>query len=65
MAESLRELAIELKKAKPIKDSGERTQFATGAVRDMHEGKGRFDLLPMCQCMTMYFPSSARTAAQR
>lgn len=29
-----------------IKDSGERTQFETGAVRDMHEGKGRFDLLP-------------------
>lgn len=29
-----------------IKDSGERTAFETGAVRDMHEGKGRFDLLP-------------------
>lgn len=29
-----------------IKDSGERTEFATGAVRDMHAGKGRFDLLP-------------------
>lgn len=29
-----------------IKDSGERTEFNTGAVRDMHEGKGRFDLLP-------------------
>ena len=26
-----------------IKDSGERTQFDSGAVRDMHEGKGRFD----------------------
>ena len=32
--------------AVPIKDSGERTEFSTGAVRDMHEGKGRFDLLP-------------------
>ena len=36
-----------------IKDSGERTQFydAEGkptAVRDMHAGKGRMDLLPMC-----------------
>lgn len=31
-----------------IKDSGDRTQFPSGAVRDMHEGKGRFDLLPMC-----------------
>lgn len=29
-----------------IKDSGQRTEFETGAVRDMHEGKGRFDLLP-------------------
>ena len=31
-----------------IKDSGERTAFSTGAVRDMHAGKGRCDLLPMC-----------------
>lgn len=31
-----------------ILDSGERTQFPSGAVRDMHAGKGRFDLLPMC-----------------
>ena len=30
-----------------IKDSGERTEFATGAVRDMATGKGRTDLLPM------------------
>lgn len=29
-----------------IKDSGERTEFSTGAVRDMHGGKGRFDLVP-------------------
>ena len=29
-----------------IEDSGERTEFSTGAVRDMHEGKGRMDLLP-------------------
>lgn len=29
-----------------IKDSGERTTFATGAQRDMSEGKGRMDLLP-------------------
>jgi hypothetical protein len=31
-----------------IVDSGERTEFKSGAVRDMHEGKGRCDLLPMC-----------------
>lgn len=29
-----------------IKDSGNRTEFSTGAVRDMHIGKGRMDLLP-------------------
>lgn len=28
-----------------IQDSGDRTQFSSGAVRDMHEGKGRFDLM--------------------
>ena len=31
-----------------IRDSGERTSFETGAVRDMSKGKGRCDLLPMC-----------------
>jgi hypothetical protein len=30
-----------------IKDSGNRTLFASGAVRDMHEDKGRCDLLPL------------------
>lgn len=29
-----------------IKDSGDRMEFQSGAVRDMHEGKGRLDLLP-------------------
>lgn len=29
-----------------IKDSGQRTEFISGAVRDMHDGKGRMDLLP-------------------
>ena len=29
-----------------IKDSGNRTEFNTGAVRDLHEGKGRYDLIP-------------------
>ena len=29
-----------------IKDSGKRTEFETGAVRDIHSGKGRMDLLP-------------------
>ena len=30
-----------------IKDSGERRQFDTGCVRDIAEGKGRCDLLPL------------------
>lgn len=36
-----------------IKDSGDRTQFDSGAVRDMHEGKGRCDLLPMCALLRL------------
>lgn len=34
-----------------IADSGDRTQFSTGAVRDMHSGKGRMDLLPWAAIM--------------
>jgi len=30
-----------------IQDSGERREFETGAVRDIQEGKGRCDLLPL------------------
>ena len=30
-----------------IKDSGNRTEFSTGAVRDIQEDKGRCDLLPL------------------
>lgn len=30
-----------------IKDSGERRSFDTGAVRDIREGKGRCDLMPL------------------
>ena len=30
-----------------IKDSGNRTEYETGAVRDIQEGKGRCDLLPL------------------
>lgn len=36
-----------------ILDSGNRTKFNTGAVRDLQEGKGRFDLLPMCVLMRL------------
>lgn len=34
-----------------IKDSGERREFDTGAVRDMATGKGRMDLLPWAAIM--------------
>ena len=30
-----------------IKDSGDRREFETGAVRDIPEGKGRCDLMPL------------------
>lgn len=30
-----------------IKDSGNRREFSSGAVRDMQEGKGRCDLMPL------------------
>lgn len=30
-----------------IRDSGDRTEFPSGAVRDCKEGKGRFDLVPL------------------
>ena len=29
-----------------VKDSGKRQEFSSGAVRDIQEGKGRYDLLP-------------------
>ena len=34
------------KKKQEIKDSGERTVFPTGSVRDMHEGKGDMVSIP-------------------
>ena len=36
-----------------ILDSGERTVFPTGGVRDMHKGKGRMDLLPWAAIMAV------------
>lgn len=34
-----------------IKDSGDRREFSTGAVRDMAAGKGRMDLIPWAAVM--------------
>jgi hypothetical protein len=36
-----------------IKDSGARRDFGTGAVRDVAEGKGRCDLLPLAEVGTL------------
>ena len=38
-----------------VKDSGKREEFSTGSVRDIREGKGRYDLIP---------PKSLRRLAQ-
>ena len=35
----------------PLKDSGERREFESGAVRDIQRGKGRMDLLPWAAIM--------------
>jgi hypothetical protein len=40
-----------------IKDSGNRTEFETGAVRDIQEGKGRCDLLPLDVVATLISPN--------
>ena len=55
-----------------IKDSGERTRFydANGkemGQRDMHEGKGRFDLLPMCVLMRLarHYEAGSRKYSER
>lgn len=37
-----------------LKDSGERREFQSGAVRDIQEGKGRCDLLPLSCIVDWY-----------
>ena len=44
---STKKAAKEEKNDSPIKDSGERQEFSTGAVRDVQVGKGRCDLMPL------------------
>lgn len=50
-----------------IKDSGTRRQFDSGAVRDVGEGKGRCDLLPMCVLLrlAMHYENGAKKYAER
>lgn len=50
-----------------IKDSGTRTKFDTGAVRDGQVGKGRFDLIPYeaMERLAQVFESGAAKYAER
>jgi len=46
MLEGAKSTVMELREGMKLQDSGDRTHFDSGAVRDMGEGKGRCDLLP-------------------
>ena len=50
-----------------IQDSGTRREFESGAVRDMAEGKGRCDLLPMCALLRLarHYEQGAKKYADR
>lgn len=50
-----------------IKDSGDRHEFETGAVRDMQEGKGRCDLLPPIAILRLarHFEAGAKKYGER
>jgi hypothetical protein len=50
-----------------IKDSGQREDFGTGSVRDIRDGKGRFDLLPMRALteLAQHFESGAKKYGDR
>jgi hypothetical protein len=45
-----------------IKDSGQRRSFSTGSVRDIPDGKGRFDLLPTraIRALAVHFENGAK-----
>lgn len=47
-----------------ILDSGERRQFETGAVRDIQEGKGRCDLMPL-EVLKLFFEDPIFTFIER
>ena len=47
IAENCQKATEALVASNKILDSGDRTEFETGAVRDMREGKGRCDLMPL------------------
>lgn len=51
-----------MSKTPRILDSGNRRKFETGAVRDICEGKGRCDLLPLREVAEMFFTSKFEIA---
>ena len=50
-----------------IQDSGQREEFATGAVRDTREGKGRFDLISPFALMRLarWYQEGAKKYSER
>ena len=48
-----------------IKDSGERKVFPSGGVRDMSEGKGRCDLLPLQEVVELLEYADERPALEK
>lgn len=50
-----------------IKDSGQRTEFPTGAVRDLRFGKGRFDLIPwaVIRALAIHFERGSEKYGER
>lgn len=58
----------EIEQVGTVKDSGERREFGTGAVRDMAAGKGRCDLIPpypVLQLLENSAPPSVSNSALR
>lgn len=53
-ANDISEKGCDVKMEPIIKDSGNRREFESGAVRDMQEGKGRCDLMPL-EVVAEYF----------
>lgn len=56
MSVSLNVQELDTGKVTMIKDSGERRQFETGAVRDIQDGKGRCDLMPLMVVANLMHP---------
>ena len=56
MSVSLNVQELDTGKVTTIKDSGERRQFETGAVRDIQDGKGRCDLMPLMVVANLMHP---------